>query len=154
MDAHRRWTSANTGGIGPGGLGGVGWPQKSARCHVSSTEARPTHCTRCSDSWARLSADLRTDPAPGVPLPQVADKSEYALHHGLKVIVCIGETLAERESGALWDVLDGQLKVVAAKLEEADWSNVVVAYEPVWAIGTGKVASPEQVLLSSPQPWS
>lgn len=78
-------------------------------------------------------------------LPQVAEKSEYALHHGLKVIVCIGETLEERESGELWNVLDGQLAAVAAKLQEADWKNVVVAYEPVWAIGTGKVASPEQV---------
>ena len=42
---------------------------------------------------------------------QVADKTEYALHHGLKAIVCIGETLEERESGELWNVLDSQLKV-------------------------------------------
>jgi triosephosphate isomerase len=42
---------------------------------------------------------------------QVADKTEYALHHGLKAIVCIGETLEQRESGELWNVLDSQLKV-------------------------------------------
>ena len=41
----------------------------------------------------------------------MADKTEYALHHGLKAIVCIGETLQERESGELWNVLDSQLKV-------------------------------------------
>ena len=44
---------------------------------------------------------------------QVADKTEYALHHGLKAIVCIGETLEQRESGELWNVLDSQLKVPA-----------------------------------------
>jgi len=43
---------------------------------------------------------------------QVADKTEYALHHGLKAIVCIGETLDQRESGELWNVLDSQLKVL------------------------------------------
>ncbi len=43
---------------------------------------------------------------------QVADKTEYALHHGLKAIVCIGETLEQRESGELWNVLDSQLKVL------------------------------------------
>ena len=41
----------------------------------------------------------------------MADKTEYALHHGLKAIVCIGETLEQRESGELWNVLDSQLKV-------------------------------------------
>ena len=94
----------------------------------------------------------RLNPTLYAPAAQVAEKSEYALHHGLKVIVCIGETLAERESGELWNVLDGQLRAVAAKLQEADWQNVVVAYEPVWAIGTGKVASPEQARLPVPVP--
>lgn len=74
----------------------------------------------------------------------VAEKADYSLHHGLKTIVCIGETLKQRDDDELWTVLGGQLDAVAAKLKEDDWSNVVIAYEPVWAIGTGKVATPEQ----------
>lgn len=107
----------------------------------------------------------------------VADKTDYALHHGLKVayteqcdqhvpacvfchccatvmttvlsvhwqhmhhrpagwsalqtIVCVGETLEQREAGKLWDVLEGQLNAVSDKLSTEDWDGVVIAYEPV-----------------------
>ena len=57
----------------------------------------------------------------------MADKTEYALHHGLKAIVCIGETLEQRESGELWNVLDSQLKVRGS--EEA----AVKMYAPMCA---------------------
>ena len=60
----------------------------------------------------------------------------------LNVIVCVGETLAQREAGTTMSVIFSQLAAVAAEISE--WSNVVIAYEPVWAIGTGKVATPEQ----------
>ena len=53
------------------------------------------------------------------------------MHHGLKTIVCIGETLDQRESGELWSVLEEQLNAVADKLTEEDWASVVIAYEPV-----------------------
>lgn len=72
----------------------------------------------------------------------VGDKCKYALDTGLAVIACIGETLAEREAGNLESVLNEQMSAIAARV--SDWTNVVIAYEPVWAIGTGVVATPEQ----------
>ncbi|XP_009384877.2 triosephosphate isomerase, cytosolic-like [Musa acuminata AAA Group] len=72
----------------------------------------------------------------------VGDKVAYALSKGLKVIACVGETLEQRESGATMDVVAAQTKAIAERI--SDWTNVVVAYEPVWAIGTGKVATPAQ----------
>ncbi|KAJ3371368.1 hypothetical protein GGF31_003291 [Allomyces arbusculus] len=74
----------------------------------------------------------------------VAEKTKFALDQGLSVIACIGESLIERETGATNAVLASQLEPLAAALTAADWARVVLAYEPVWAIGTGKVATPAQ----------
>eukprot|EP00747_Dinoflagellata_sp_TGD_P146081 gnl/TRDRNA2_/TRDRNA2_176644_c4_seq4.p1 gnl/TRDRNA2_/TRDRNA2_176644_c4~~gnl/TRDRNA2_/TRDRNA2_176644_c4_seq4.p1 ORF type:complete len:357 (+),score=70.07 gnl/TRDRNA2_/TRDRNA2_176644_c4_seq4:61-1131(+) len=74
----------------------------------------------------------------------VADKTKFCLDSGLKTITCIGEKLEEREGGTTFDVLASQLKPIAAVLSESEWDKVVLAYEPVWAIGTGKVATPDQ----------
>merc|ERR1711966_469442 len=63
---------------------------------------------------------------------------------GLKVALCIGETLEQREAGTTLDICRAQLKAVNDVVTAADWENIVIAYEPVWAIGTGKVATPDQ----------
>ncbi len=66
------------------------------------------------------------------------------LENGLRAIVCVGETLQEREAGKAHEVIRRQLDGAFQGMAAADFSSVVVAYEPVWAIGTGKTASPEQ----------
>lgn len=67
-----------------------------------------------------------------------------ALGNRLKPILCVGETLAEREAGETLQVVETQVKAGLAGVSAEQGENVIVAYEPVWAIGTGKTASPEQ----------
>ena len=74
----------------------------------------------------------------------VGKKTSFAIHSGLSVIACIGEKLAERESDKTTEVVFRQLKAIADQVKPEDWSKIVIAYEPVWAIGTGKVATPQQ----------
>lgn len=71
-------------------------------------------------------------------------KLHYALGAGLKVMFCIGETLAEREGGQMNTVLERQVREGLAGLEASHFASLVLAYEPVWAIGTGVTATPEQ----------
>jgi len=72
------------------------------------------------------------------------EKVNTALAKGLEVIFCFGELLEDRKSGKHFDVVESQLKNVLFDLSADQWKNIVLAYEPVWAIGTGETASPEQ----------
>jgi triosephosphate isomerase len=74
----------------------------------------------------------------------VNQRLKAALKHGLTAVVCVGETLAEREAGSTNTVVEQQLRGALADICADGMKKVVIAYEPVWAIGTGKVASDEQ----------
>jgi len=76
---------------------------------------------------------------------QSAERAVAALEAGLRVIFCVGETLEEREKGTTLEVVCDQLKPLLEKMDARARERLLVAYEPVWAIGTGKVASLEQI---------
>ena len=75
---------------------------------------------------------------------KLVEKTKLALGAGLKVILCVGENLDEREAGKHFDVCEAQIKNVLYNFTAEDMKNIIVAYEPVWAIGTGKTATSEQ----------
>ena len=74
----------------------------------------------------------------------VAKQVTQALKNGLSVIACVGETLEERKKNHTWSVIEKQLNAIAGAVKGEEWDRLVVAYEPVWAIGTGETASPQQ----------
>jgi triosephosphate isomerase (TIM) len=74
----------------------------------------------------------------------LANKVDTALKHEMEVIFCFGEELKDRQSGQHFNVVENQLKDGLFHLEASAWKNIILAYEPVWAIGTGETASPEQ----------
>jgi len=74
----------------------------------------------------------------------VNNKIKAALRHNLTPIVCVGETLSQRESGSTFKVLDDHIENGLKDITDTDILKIVIAYEPVWAIGTGKNATPQQ----------
>ena len=74
----------------------------------------------------------------------IGKKVAAALESGLEVVLCVGETLDERESGATLDVVSAQLAAGLASVDDGQISRITIAYEPVWAIGTGRNASLHQ----------
>ena len=73
----------------------------------------------------------------------VNKRAKAALKHCMKPIICIGETLAEREGGVTEKVLDTQIRGALVGITAEEFAKITIAYEPVWAIGTGKTATPE-----------
>ena len=73
----------------------------------------------------------------------VAKKAAKAVESGLLPIVCVGETKEERDAGGMWEKVSGQVRRVMEELDGPDGGSLVFAYEPIWAIGTGETATPE-----------
>ena len=74
----------------------------------------------------------------------ISFKVDTALRHEMKVVFCFGEELKDRQDKQHFNVVENQLRDGLFQIDKNAWSNVVLAYEPVWAIGTGETASPEQ----------
>lgn len=74
----------------------------------------------------------------------VHDRVRAALNAGLKVILCVGEMLADRKNGVTMELVRMQTKIALKDVTAEELKNIIIAYEPVWAIGTGEVATPEQ----------
>jgi triosephosphate isomerase (TIM) len=74
----------------------------------------------------------------------IAYKVDTALKHEMRVIFCFGEELKDRQDKQHFNVVENQLRDGLFQIDKSNWSNIVLAYEPVWAIGTGETASPEQ----------
>lgn len=74
----------------------------------------------------------------------IAAKVDKALQHQMRVIFCFGEELSDRQQNQHFNVVENQLRDGLFHLQKTDWESIVLAYEPVWAIGTGETASPEQ----------
>lgn len=72
---------------------------------------------------------------------EINKKVIAALNHGLKPILCVGETLEQREAGSTFDVIAAQVEGCLAGMENRNLDDLIIAYEPVWAIGTGKTAT-------------
>ena len=71
-------------------------------------------------------------------------KVKTALTYDMEVVFCFGEDLDQRKAGSHFEVVQSQLETVLFDLNSTEWSKIILAYEPVWAIGTGETASPEQ----------
>lgn len=71
-------------------------------------------------------------------------KVKTALTYDMEVVFCFGEELDQRKAGSHFEVVQSQLETVLFDLNSTEWSKIILAYEPVWAIGTGETASPEQ----------
>ncbi len=106
-------------------------------------EVSPAMLLECGCTYALIGHSERRHVL-GEPDSVINHKVHTALEEGLHVILCVGETLAERERNLQERVFQRQVHAACAGLTDEQFGRLVLAYEPVWAIGTGKVATPEQ----------
>ncbi|MBA6155647.1 triose-phosphate isomerase [Tenacibaculum sp. S7007] len=130
------------------------------RTKKSSIEvaAQNMHQSKSGAFTGEVSADMLTDIGVDIVILGHSERREYfgesdallaekvdaALENNLEIIFCFGELLEDRKSGNHFNVVESQLKKGLFHLKKEDFSKIVLAYEPVWAIGTGETASPEQ----------
>jgi len=106
-------------------------------------EISPEMVLDCGATWTILGHSERRDIFKESD-EEIAEKTKFCVDNGLMVMWCCGEHKEEREAGTTMDVVSVQLKALADKLAPEDWAKIAIAYEPVWAIGTGLTATPEQ----------
>lgn len=123
----------------------VAWGAQDVSVHESGAYTGEVSASMLLDFGCRYvivgHSERRSYHAEGNEL--VAKKTARALHAGLVPIVCVGETLSQREAGSTNEIVGGQIDAVLALVDADDIGKMVVAYEPVWAIGTGKTATPQ-----------
>ncbi|MBM4340612.1 MAG: triose-phosphate isomerase [Deltaproteobacteria bacterium] len=115
------------------------WEEKGA----FTGEISPVMIKECGCQYAIIGHSERRQHF-GETDETVNRRIKAALNHGLKVIFCVGETLQEREQGVNFLVVERQIEGGLKDFGELALQNLVIAYEPVWAIGTGKTATPQQ----------
>ena len=117
----------------------------NSKCGAYTGEICPSQLVDMGVTWVIIGHSERREgfEMAGESNELVAKKVKVAVDAGLKVMFCIGEKKEERESGVTMDVCAQQMAPAANILSPEDWANVSIAYEPVWAIGTGLTATPE-----------
>ena len=125
---------------------GIGWGAQNVSPHDSGAYTGEVSGSMLVDFGCRYvivgHSERRT--VFGESSELVAQKYAAALKAGLTPILCVGETLAQREQGATVDTVAAQLAAVVERSGAQSFAHAVIAYEPVWAIGTGKTATPEE----------
>lgn len=131
---------------------------KNTEESVVEVAAQNMHQSKSGAFTGEVSADMLTNLGVNIVILGHSERREYfgetdellaqkvdaALENKLEVVFCFGELLEDRKSGNHFKVVENQLKKALFHLQEADFKNIILAYEPVWAIGTGETASPEQ----------
>lgn len=131
---------------------------KNTEESVVEVAAQNMHQSKSGAFTGEVSADMLTNLGVNIVILGHSERREYfgetdellaqkvdaALVNGLEVIFCFGELLEDRKSGNHFGVVESQVKKALFHLKKEAFKNIILAYEPVWAIGTGETASPEQ----------